>query len=150
MDRKDFVERGEIKVDFLKYYRLVSRWACKSHDLNIADLELLFYLDPIRYFTRKDFEDGTLYYSWDKKRFYRLLNNDWFKKVYEGNKRLGEHDKYAVSTKGKRLITRIYKILVGEEDLPESEKRNKIMKGESYSDKVYRQAIKKFNRDKER
>ena len=81
MNRKDFVERGEIKVDFLKYYRLVSRWACKTHDLKIADLELLFYLDPIKYFTRKDFEDGTLYYSWDRTRFYRLLNNDWIKKV---------------------------------------------------------------------
>ena len=150
MNRKDFVERGEIKVDFLKYYRLVSRWACKTHDLKIADLELLFYLDPIKYFTRKDFEDGTLYYSWDRTRFYRLLNNDWIKKVYSGNTRRGEHHKYAVSTKGKRLITRIYKILVGEEDLPETKKRNKIMKGESYSDKVYRQAIKKFNRDKER
>ena len=150
MTRKDFVERGEIKVDFLKYYRLVSRWACKSHDLNIADLELLFYLDPIKYFTRKDFEDGTLFYSWDKKRFYRLMNDDWIKLVYEGNKRMGEHNKYAVSAKGKRLITRIYKILVGEEDLPESEKRNKIMKGSSYSDKVYRQAIRKFNKDKDR
>ena len=50
MDRSDFVERGELKVDFLKYYRLVSRWACKENDLNIADLELLFYLDPIKFF----------------------------------------------------------------------------------------------------
>jgi len=150
MNRKDFVERGELKVDFLKYYRLVSRWACKTHDLKVADLELLFYLDPIRYFTRKDFEDGTLYYSWDKARFYRLMNEDWIVKIYTGNTRQGEHNKYAVSSKGKRLITRIYKILIGEEDLPESEKRNKIMKGQSYSDKVYKQAIKKFNRDKER
>lgn len=150
MNRKDFVERGEIKVDFLKYYRLVSRWACKTHNLNIADLELLFYLDPIKYFTKKEFKDGTLYYSWDKTRFYRLLKDDWLKLVHKGNTRAGEHNKYSVSTKGKRLITRIYKILVGLEDLPESTKRNKIMKGESYSDKVYRQAIKKFNRDKDR
>ena len=150
MNRKDFVERGHIKVDFLKYYRLVSRWACKTHELNIADLELLFYLDPIKFFTVQDFKDGTLFYSWDRKRFYRLQNEGWIKKIHDGNARLGEHNKYVVATKGKRLITRIYKILVGEEDLPETTKRNKIMRGESYSDKVYRQAIKKFNRDKER
>ena len=67
MERSDFAERGELKVDFLKYYRLVSRWATKNNDLNVADLELLFYLDPILYFTIEDFKDGTLFYSWIKK-----------------------------------------------------------------------------------
>ena len=51
MERSDFIQRGEIKVDFLKYYRLVSRWAIQNTDLKVADLELLFYLDPIVYFT---------------------------------------------------------------------------------------------------
>ena len=46
MERGDFVKRGELKVDFLKYYRLVSRWACKQYEISISDLELLFYLDP--------------------------------------------------------------------------------------------------------
>ena len=36
MDRSDFLERGELKVDFLKYYRLVSRWACKENDITIV------------------------------------------------------------------------------------------------------------------
>ena len=49
MDRSDFLERGELKVDFLKYYRLVSRWACKENNISISDLELLFYLDPIAF-----------------------------------------------------------------------------------------------------
>ena len=72
MERSDFIERGEVKVDFLKNYRLVSRWATKNNNLNVADLELLFYLDPIQYFTIDDFKTGTLFYSWDKERFYRL------------------------------------------------------------------------------
>ena len=148
MTRKDFVERGELKVDFLKHYRLVSRWACRTHDLQVADLELLFYLDPIMYFTTDDFRDGTLFYSWDKKRFQRLKREDWIEKTFGGNKK-GNKAKYKVSSKGKRLITRIYKILIGQEDIPESVRRNKIMKGETYTDKVYRQAIKKFNRNKD-
>ena len=45
MERSDFIERGELKVDFLKYYRLVSRWATKNNNINVADLELLFYLE---------------------------------------------------------------------------------------------------------
>ena len=145
MNRSDFIERGEVKVDFLKYYRLVTRWACKNYNLRIADLELLFYLDPILYFTVDDFKDGTLYYCWDKDRFYRLQREEWITKI-ESVGRRGGHNKYVVSSKGKRLIQRIYRILIDQEDLPESEQVNKIMKGESYSDKVYRQAIKKFNK----
>ncbi len=147
MDRKDFVERGEVKVDFLKYYRLVSRWACKEHGLNIADLELLFYLDPLKYFTVVDFKDGTLYYSWDPKRFYRLQNDEWITKIHHGGGKVGGKSKYTTSTKARRLIGRIYKMLIGKEDIPESTRRNNIMKGGSYSEKVLRQAIKKFNKD---
>lgn len=67
MERSDFAQRGEVKVDFLKYYRLVSRWACKNNELSVADLELLFYLDPIVYFTIEDFKTGTLFIPGIKK-----------------------------------------------------------------------------------
>ena len=148
MDRTDFVERGELKIDFLKYYRLVSRWAAKNNDLKIADLELLFYLDPITYFTINDFKDGTIYYSWDKTRFYRLQRDGWIDKVHIGKGRYRDHNKYKVSYKGKMLINRIYKMLIGKELIPESAKRNTILKRKSYIDKVYSQAIKKFNKQK--
>ena len=148
MERSDFAERGELKVDFLKYYRLVSRWATKNNDLNVADLELLFYLDPILYFTIEDFKDGTLFYSWDKERFYRLQRDGWIEKIHKGIGRRGDHNKYKVSQKGKLLINKIYRILIGEEDIPSSAKRNSIMKRKNYIDKVYSQAIKKFNNQK--
>jgi|TARA_R100001244_G_scaffold125952_1_gene96215 DNA-binding PadR family transcriptional regulator len=148
MDRLDFRERGELKVDFLKYYRLISRWATKNNNLNVADLELLFYLDPIIYFTIDDFKDGTLFYSWDKDRFYRLQRDGWIDKTHFGGGRRGDHNKYKVTQKGKLLINKIYRILIGEEDLPSSAKRNTIMKRKTYIDKVYSQAIKKFNKQK--
>jgi len=148
MERSDFIERGDIKVDFLKNYRLVSRWATKNNNLNVADLELLFYLDPIQYFTIDDFKTGTLFYSWDKERFYRLQQEGWIDKTHFGRGRRGDHNKYKVSQKGKLLINRIYRILIGEEDLPSSAKRNSIMKRKTYIDKVYSQAIKKFNKQK--
>jgi DNA-binding PadR family transcriptional regulator len=148
MERSDFIERGEIKVDFLKNYRLVSRWATKNNNLNVADLELLFYLDPIQYFTIEDFKTGTLFYSWDKERFYRLQQDGWIDKTHFGRGRRGDHNKYKISQKGKLLINKIYRILVGQEDLPSSAKRNSIMKRKTYIDKVYSQAIKKFNKQK--
>ena len=148
MERSDFIERGEVKVDFLKNYRLVSRWATKNNNLNVADLELLFYLDPIQYFTIDDFKTGTLFYSWDKERFYRLQKDGWIDKTHFGRGRRGDHNKYKVSQKGKLLINKIYRILIGEEDLPSSAKRNSIMKRKTYIDKVYSQAIKEFNKQK--
>ena len=148
MERSDFAQRGELKVDFLKYYRLVSRWATTNNNLKVADLELLFYLDPIKYFTIDDFKTGTLFYTWDKDRFYRLQKNKWIDKSHESSGRKGDHNKYKVSRKGKLLINKIYKILVGFEDLPSSARRNKIMKRETYIDKVYSQAIKEFNKQK--
>ena len=140
MNRSDFVERGELKVDFLKYYRLISRWAAKNNNLNVADLELLFYLDPIVYFTINDFKDGTLFYSWDKERFYRLQREGWINKSHLGGGRKGDHNKYKVTQKGK--------LLIDEEELPSSAKRNVIMKRSTYIDKVYSQAIEKFNKQK--
>ena len=148
MERSDFVKRGELKVDFLKYYRLVSRWAAKNNNLSVADLELLFYLDPIKYFTIDDFKTGTLFYTWDKDRFYRLQKNNWIDKTHNAFGKKGDHNKYKISRKGKMLINKIYRILVGQEDLPSSARRNKIMKRDTYIDKVYSQAIKEFNKQK--
>jgi DNA-binding PadR family transcriptional regulator len=148
MKRSDFAQRGELKIDFLKYYRLVSRWAVQNNELSVADLELLFYLDPIVYFTIEDFKTGTLFYSWDKDRFYRLQKNQWIEKSWKGGGRKGDHNKYKVSQKGKLLIKRIYRILIGVEELPYSARRNKIMKRDTYIDKVYSQAIKEFNKQK--
>ena len=104
----------------------------------------------ISYFTINDFKDGTIYYSWDKTRFYRLQRDGWIDKVHIGKGRYRDHNKYKVSYKGKMLINRIYKMLIGEESIPESSKRNTILKRKSYIDKVYSQAIKKFNKQKEK
>ena len=110
--------------------------------------ELLFYLDPIKYFTIKDFQNGTMYYHWDRQRFYRLQREGWVEKIHKGNGRLGDHNKYKVSMRGKRLINKIYKILIGQEDMPIDAKRSKIGKRSTYVDKVYANAITKFNKDK--
>ena len=102
MDRSDFVQRGEVKVDFLKFYRLVSRWTCKQYSISISDLELLFYLDPIKYFTLEDFRDGTLYYHWDRQRFYRL--QEYIKYLLEKSKYLKTQDVARLQNESSTLI----------------------------------------------
>ena len=37
------------ELKLLKHYRIIRKWACKTCNLNDADLELLIYLEGIRY-----------------------------------------------------------------------------------------------------
>ena len=136
-------------MNLLKYYRLVRRWACKTYDLKDADLELLIYLDCKDLFTRNDFINGTYTYSWDKDRWERLRRDDWIDVFKERNRTSSKYAVYKVSTKGKRLISRIYRILLAQEDLPTSE-RSKFYKNKTYTDKVYNKAIDDMIRDKDR
>ena len=111
---------GDLKdLNLLKHYRIIRKWACKNNDLTDSDLELLIYLDCIDLFTIKDFKMGTYSYSWNNRRW-------------------------------NKLIQRIYRVMLGEDDIPTSERRNSIMKGKSYIDKVLQTSIYNVNKDKER
>jgi len=72
------LEASDIRdLNLLKHYRIVRKWACKNNGLNDADLELLIYFDCMDLFTREDFKIGTYSYSWDNRRWNRLLKEGW-------------------------------------------------------------------------
>jgi len=54
-----------------------------------------------------------------------------------------------VSFKFSNIISRIYRIMAGQEDLPVSE-RNKFYKNKSYTDKVFNKAIDDMIKDPNR
>ena len=137
-------------LNLLKHYRIIRRWACKNNGLNNADLELLIYLDCINLFTIKDFKEGSYSYSWDKKRWSRLIKNEWVVVWRNRNRTTQKYNIYKVSFKGKQLINKIYKIMLGQEDIPTSERRNIIMRKNTYSNKVLRTSIDNVNIDKNR
>jgi len=56
---------------------------------------------------------------------------------------------YSTSYRCKQLINRIYRILLGEEDMPTSE-RSIFYNNKSYTDKVYNKAIDDMIKDKDR
>ena len=137
------------EIKLFKYYRLVRKWACKTYELNDADLELLIYLDCKNFFTRNDFINGVYTYSWDKHRWDRLRKNGWIDVFKQRNRTTSKYSVYKVSTKCKHLISRIYRILLGEEDLP-TYSANKFYKNKTYTDKVYNKAIDDMIKDNER
>ena len=145
------LEASDIKkLNLLKHYRIIRKWACKNNDLNDADLELLIYLDCIDLFTKHDFKIGTYAYSWDNRRWNRLLKEGWITVWRKRNHTTQKYNIYKVSFKCKQLISRMYRIMLGHDDIPTSERRNKLIAGNTYTDKVLTQAIYNVNKDKTR
>jgi hypothetical protein len=137
------------EIQLFKYYRLVRKWVCKTYDLKDADLELLIYLDCKNRFTRNDFIDGTYTYSWDKNRWERLRRKGWIEVWRHRNRTTIKYSIFKTSFKCSQLISRIYRILLGEEDIPTSE-RNIFFNNKSYTDKVYNKSISDMINDKHR
>lgn len=145
------IEVKDLKsIGLLKHYRLIRKWACKTNEINDADLELLIFFDSIGHFTKKDYMEGRLTCSWDKHRWDRLLKDNWIVVWREFNRTTIKHNIYKTSFKCSHLITRVYKMMLGEEDIPETKTSSSIFKRKSYTDKVLATSIKNFNKDKTR
>ena len=143
------LEASDVRdLHLLKHYRIIRQWACKNNGLNNADLELLIYLDCVGLFNRLDFIDGSYSYSWNTRRWSKLKQNGWISIFSARNRTTVRSNIYKVSFKGKQLISRMYRIMLGEEDIPTSKKRTSIMKGKRYIDKVLIKSIKNVNNDK--
>tara|TARA_R110000772_G_scaffold44996_1_gene103277 strand:- start:1481 stop:1921 length:441 start_codon:yes stop_codon:yes gene_type:complete len=137
------------EMGLFKYYRLVRKWACKTYKLTDAELELLIALDCIGRFTRKEFIDGTYTMSWNKQRWDKLRQEGWIETWRHRNRTTIKYSIFKTSFKCQQLTSRIYRILLAEEDLPTSE-RSVFFKNKSYTDKVFNSAIDKMIRDKTR
>ena len=143
------LEARDLKeMNLLKHYRIIRKWASRNNSLKEADLEILIYLDCLDLFTKKDFELGVYSYSWDNRRWNRLIKNDWAIVWRNRNRTTQKYNIYKVSFKGKQLINKIYRIMLGKDSIPTSERRNTIIKGNSYMDKVLTTAIYNVNKDK--
>ena len=137
------------ELNLLKYYRLTRKWVCKTYGLTDADLELLIYLDCKGRFTRNEFINGTYTYTWDKHRWERLKREGWIEVWRHRNRTTIKYSIFKTSFKCSQVISRIYRILLGEEDPPFTE-RNIFNKNKSYTDKVMIKALDDMIKDKDR
>lgn len=124
-----------------KHYRVVRKWVVKNYGINEGDLEILIYLDCLDLFKRNDFENNQLTYSWDKARWLRLKKDGWVDVWRRRNNTTQKYSIYKVSYKGKRMINRMYRILLGDEEMT-----FKFPKGR-YSEKILTNAVERANKD---
>ena len=137
-------------LHILKHYRIIRKWASKTCNIKDADLELLIYLNALELFNKQDFKIGTYSYSWDNRRWNRLLKEGWIVVWRKQNRTTQKYNIYKVSFKCKQLISKIYRIMLGEEDIPTTTRSNKIMKKQNYMDTVLSRSILNVNKDKKR
>ena len=145
LEAKDLKE-----MNLLKHYRIIRRWACRNNNLKDADLELLIYFDCMGHFTKHDYMQGTYAYCWDKHRWDRLLKEGWITVWRHRNRTTQKYHIYKISFKGQQLISRMYRIMLGTEDIPSSARRSSITSGKTYTDKVLKKAVEYVNKDKSR
>jgi len=144
LDYTDLREMG-----LMKYYRVIRGWASKTYGILNADLEVLMYLDSLKRFRRKDFEDGVYIYSWNNDRWARLVRDGWVDVWRHKNNTTQKYAIYKTSYKTIRMIDRIYKMMLGDEDPPITS-RSVFYKNKTYTDKVYNKAIDDMIKDKTR
>lgn len=148
-DKGFFTKRHEATGHPLKYYRVVRKTMAKLNGLSEAELEVLIQLDD-EYFTKKRFKEACLTNSWDSERFEKLLADEWFESWRDRGYRTAEIFKHRGKTH--QLVSRIYRILAGKEELPTSTRRNYIMQEDNkldYMDKLLKRAIIKMTKERD-
>lgn len=133
-----------MKLNYLKYWRVIRYFIKAKYKLTQADLDILIFLYDEEYFSKDKFKEFDELLSWNVNRFDQLLKDGWIEvfRKYDGkNKAI-----YKLSYKTVRLIVSIYNKLSGEE-IPTSPSSNPMFaRNVSYSDKVYRSMIKEMNK----
>ena len=128
------------------YYRVIRKWAAEFYKIPTTEVEFLMSLHCKKRFSNQGFLDSELTHKWDKQRFYRLQREGWITVYRHGSKGHREKTIYKVTRKTNDMVNKIYRIMLGEEEIPVNQK-NPFHKNETYTDKVMQTAIQKMKND---
>jgi hypothetical protein len=146
--QKPILKGPNRQYNFMKHWRTIRYFYKRKYDLSESELEVLLYLYDESRFSREDFYVASNTMHWDPNRFYVMRDRGFIVVWREKNEVANRKALYELSTKAKSICNSLYKKLLGEESISENVYNNPIMKGESYTDRVYRMAIRKMNESK--
>jgi hypothetical protein len=124
--------------NYMKYWRVVRRYALQKYNLSQEDLDVLFYIHDEKYFSNYQFEKFERLFSWSLTRLKSLTERGWVNKLGSGNK-YGKRDVYEATMKTQRIITSLYKILNGDGFPTTSQRMMRTRR--RYMDRRYRKFI---------
>lgn len=134
----------EREFSFLKNLRVVRYYIQKRYDLSASELDMLLFLYDESVFDKDLFNEFANSMSWSKKRFSDMIKKGHIK-LWRKGQRAKHRQLYELTQSSKLICSHTYKKLLGLELISEDPYRNKIMKGENYMDKIYRNLIRKMN-----
>jgi len=143
--KKPRLQPRERKYNFLKYLRVVKYYIRKKYKITSSELDMLLYLYDVPFFRKDEFNYYENSMSWDKRRFYRMIQEGYIKEWRSGGTKLGKSKLYELTQKSKTICSNMYKKLMKEELISEDPRSNPIFKRETYTDKVYKKIIEKMN-----
>lgn len=136
-------------TDYLKYWRLVRFYIKERYGLCQEDLDMMLFLYTEGYFRAKRFRDYEKIFPWDKERFFKLRKEGWIEIFRNGTGKKGDATLYHLTNKGARVVTKLYKYLNGEEEIPEDPKKNPMFKEDAgFVNKTCRYYITNLNKAK--
>jgi hypothetical protein len=141
------VRRKPPKNDYLKYLKVARYWIQKKYNINLADLEMLLFMNGEKFFARSDFKMYNNVFSFDKRRFDRLMEEGWFEEFRE--RKWTECALYEMSKRGKSVMNEFYRKLEGVERYSEDPRTNPVFKKseQSFQDKRMAMAMKQINEE---
>tara|TARA_R100001079_G_C4309785_1_gene94620 strand:- start:31 stop:420 length:390 start_codon:yes stop_codon:yes gene_type:complete len=123
--RNDIIKRDkflwkEERDNYLKWYPRLKRTLAVQKGVRPSDIELLLHIYDISFFTLEDLLDCGVVSTVQtlQKHIQRLKKADLVKIFEPPKRRMGVSGTYRVSQTGKFLVTRLYRILSGEEAWP--------------------------------
>lgn len=132
----------KIPKDYLKYYRVIFYYYRRKYDISQQELDMLLFLYSEGYFDYIKIKDYQGILSWNKNRIKTMIEKGLIE-IFRENPRTRRL--YQLSKKGKNIVNGIYEKLNGDA-VPMTYTNNPMFaKNVSYSDKVYKQMIKKMN-----
>lgn len=144
---KEVVPKPRInrQYDFLKYTRIVFKWATVNYEISRPHLELLLYLYGEGLFTKYEYNDAHRIIGMKEAYSFKKFTDEGWIVVFQERK--GKSKRlYSLSDKGKKMCNRMHRIMIGEEKIPETKRYNKLAQQDDITSKFYMKAISKMNR----
>lgn len=141
-----FVSR--VEFDFLKYIRVVFKWAKDNSGLGRPQIELLLYLYGLGAFSKRQFSE---YYRligiYQQKGLQDMIDDGWIR-LWRAKKGK-EHALYTLTVKGKHLCNAMHRYCAGVSDIPIIASQNKMAREDAPRvNNYFLDIVKRMNKDK--
>lgn len=129
---------------YLAWYPIAKRYYQKKHNISSQNLDILFMLQALKYFSKEEFHECCAIFSWNKKRFDYFVDEGWivcFRRRTDKKKSV-----WKISQKAHGLLSSIYIAIEGKRMLADTAHNgNPFRMKDGYADKMNLWYVRKFN-----